>query len=295
MFQGIITALITPFKSGGLDEQAYSRLVEWQIAEGIQGLVPVGTTGESPTLSHEEHERVIALCVEATAKRVPVIAGTGSNNTQEAIALTKKAKALGADAALMVTPYYNKPTAEGLYQHFKAVHDAVELPIILYNIPGRAVVGMDDALLTRLAALPRIVGVKDATGDLARVSTLRAMAGEEFCQLSGEDMTSLAFLAAGGKGCISVSSNIAPKLYRQMMDAWFAGQPVKALELHDQLVALHGVLFCETNPGPVKYAASLMGLCEPSLRLPMVQPSEANQAKIRAVIEGMGLSQKKAA
>jgi len=235
---------------------------------------------------------VIALCVEAAKGRTKVIAGTGSNSTEEAIALTRQAKKLGADAALMVTPYYNKPTPEGLYQHFKAVHDAVDLPIILYNIPGRAVVNMDDALIARLAALPRIVGVKDATGDLARVSTLRAKLGAAFTQLSGEDITVLGFLAQGGVGCISVTSNIAPKPYVAMMRAWAAGKPAEALRLHDSLVPLHSTLFCETNPGPVKYAAHLLGLCTSDMRLPMVPPAEAAQDKIKAALLQVGLMEK---
>jgi 4-hydroxy-tetrahydrodipicolinate synthase len=233
--------------------------------------------------------------VEAAKGRCKVIAGTGSNSTEEAIALTQQAQKMKADGALMVTPYYNKPTPEGLYQHFKAVHDATDIPIILYNIPGRAVVNMDDALIVRLSALPRIVGVKDATGDLARVSTLRAKLGDSFTQLSGEDITVLGFLAQGGKGCISVTSNIAPKAYVAMMRAWEASKPAEALRLHDALVPLHSTLFCETNPGPVKYAAHLLGFCAEEMRLPMVPPAPANREKIRAALAEVGLLEKAAA
>src|SRR6476661_309493 len=252
-FQGSITALITPFKDGEVDAKAFQRLVEWQIDQGTHGLVPVGTTGESPTLTHEEHKQVIELCIEAASGRVPVIAGTGSNSTSEAIALTRFAKKAGADGALVVTPYYNKPTQEGLYLHFKAINDAADIPIVIYNIPGRSVVDMSVETMTRLAKLPNVVGVKDATANMARVSQQRAALGAEFVQLSGEDATALGFMAHGGQGCISVTANIAPALCSEFQLACLGGNYKRALELQDQLMPLHDALFVESNPGPVKY------------------------------------------
>lgn len=289
MFKGAITALITPFKEGKIDEDAFQAFVEWQIEQGIDGLVPCGTTGESPTLSHKEHNRVIELCIEAASGRVPVIAGSGSNSTDEAIMMANHAKVVGADAILVVSPYYNKPTQEGLYQHFKAIHDAVEIPMVLYNIPGRSVVDINNDTIARLAELPNVVGIKDAAGDLNRISTLRQRVGNNFCQLSGDDGTALAFNAQGGVGCISVASNIVPKLCVELQNAWAEGKPKKALELHDYLTPLYTALFCETSPGPAKYAASLTGHCLPELRLPLVQPTEASKARIRGVLESMGL------
>jgi len=289
MLQGIFTALATPFKNGRIDEKAYQSLIDWQIREGVHGLVPCGTTGESPTLSHEEHNRVVELCVEAAGKRVPVMAGTGSNSTDEAIQFTLHAKKAGASAVLLVAPYYNKPTQEGLYQHFKAIHDAVDIPMIVYNIPGRSVVNITDDTMARLAKLRNIVGIKDATGDLARVSTLRHKVGEKFIQFSGEDMTAVGFNAMGGRGCISVTSNIAPKLCAEVQNATLAGDYKKATELHDKLIPLHSVMFCETSPAPVKYALSLMGKCDVSLRLPMIEPSAENKAKIEAAMKAAGL------
>lgn len=289
MFKGAITALITPFKEGRVDEEAFQSLVEWQIEQGIDGLVPCGTTGESPTLSHKEHNRVIELCIEAVDGRVPVIAGSGSNSTDEAIMMANHAKIVGAEGILVVSPYYNKPTQEGLYQHFKAIHDEVEIPMVLYNIPGRSVVNMTDDTIARLAELPNIVGIKDAAGDLNRISTLRAKVGHEFVQLSGDDGTSLAFNAQGGVGCISVASNIVPKLCVEMHKVWEDGNAKKALELHDYLTPLYSALFCESSPGPVKYAASLMGFCLPDLRLPLVQPSDGSKAQIREVLKKMNL------
>lgn len=289
MFKGAITALITPFKDGKIDEDAFQALIDWQIGQGIDGLVPCGTTGESPTLSHKEHNRVIELCIESAGGRVPVIAGSGSNSTEEAIMMASHAKIVGADAILVVSPYYNKPTQEGLYQHFKAIHDAVDIPMVIYNIPGRSVVDINNDTTARLSELRNVVGIKDAAGDLNRISTLRAKIGHEFCQLSGDDGTALAFNAQGGVGCISVASNIVPKLCVELQDAWANGNAAKALELHDYLTPLYSALFCETSPGPVKYAASLMGHCLPDLRLPLVQPSDASKARIRSVIEGMGL------
>lgn len=289
MFKGSITALITPFRNGVVDEAAFQSLVEWQIAEGTDGLVPCGTTGESPTLSHEEHNRVVSMCVEAAAGRVPVIAGAGSNSTNEAILLAKHAKESGATAALSVTPYYNKPTQEGLYLHFKAIHDAVDIPIIIYNIPGRSVIDMSVETMARLAKLPNIVGVKDATNDLVRPVRTRLAAGPDFCQLSGEDATAVAFLANGGVGCISVTSNVAPGLCAALQDAWIAGDLAKVFVLRDRLAPLHDALFCETNPVPVKYAASLLGKCAPDARLPLAPISEAGKKRVEEAMKGAGL------
>jgi 4-hydroxy-tetrahydrodipicolinate synthase len=289
MFKGSIVALITPFKDGKVDEKAFQAFVEWQIAQGTQGLVPCGTTGESPTLSHEEHMRVVELCVEAAAGRVPVIAGTGSNSTAEAVALTRHAKEAGADAALVVTPYYNKPSQEGLYQHYKAIHDAVELPIVIYNIPGRCVVDMSVATMARLAKLPNIVGVKDATADLTRPLRTRLEIGPDFCQLSGEDATITAFLAQGGHGCISVTANIAPAQCAALHRAWQAGDLATVERLRDQLMPLHNAMFVETSPGPVKYAASLLGLCSEELRLPLVPVTDGTRATMRDAMVKAGV------
>lgn len=290
MFKGSFTALITPFTDGGIDEAAYQSFVEWQISEGTHGLVPCGTTGESPTLSHDEHNRVVELCVEvAKAKKVPVIAGAGSNSTAEAISLAGHAKKAGADAILVVTPYYNKPTQEGLFQHFKAIHDSVDIPIVIYNIPGRCVIDMSVETMARLAKLPNIVGVKDATNDLGRPIKTRALCGDKFAQLSGEDGTAVAFLAHGGHGCISVTSNIAPKLCAQLHNAWMAGDFATVSALRDKLAPLHDSMFCETNPAPVKYAASLLGKCNGKLRLPLVEISDASKDKVRAAMQAAGL------
>jgi 4-hydroxy-tetrahydrodipicolinate synthase len=289
MFRGSITALITPFKNGDVDEKAFQSLVDWQIGQGTHGLVPCGTTGESPTLSHEEHNRVVTLCVEATAGRVPVIAGTGSNSTDEAIMLTRHAKEVGAAAALVVTPYYNKPTQEGMYRHFKAIHDAVDLPIIIYNIPGRSVVDMSIATMARLAELPNIIGVKDATADLARPLRTRLAIGRDFCQLSGEDATAVPFLAQGGVGCISVTANIAPKPCARLHDAWQAADAKTVMEINERLLPVHDAMFVETSPGPVKYAASLLGLCSDEMRLPMCEVSDQTKARVKAAMTGAGL------
>ncbi len=289
MFKGSIVALITPFKDGKVDEKAFQAFVEWQIAQGTQGLVPCGTTGESPTLSHEEHMRVVELCVEAAAGRVPVISGTRSNSTAEAVALTRHAKEAGADAALVVTPYYNKPSQEGLYQHYKAIHDAVELPIVIYNIPGRCVVDMSVATMARLAKLPNIVGVKDATADLTRPLRTRLEIGPDFCQLSGEDATITAFLAQGGHGCISVTANIAPAQCAALHRAWQAGDLATVERLRDQLMPLHNAMFVETSPGPVKYAASLLGLCSEELRLPLVPVTDGTRATMRDAMVKAGV------
>lgn len=289
MFKGSITALITPFRNGKFDEAAYSRFVEWQIIEGTHGLVPVGTTGESPTLDFDEHKRVISLTVDVAKKRVPVIAGTGSNSTDEAIELSQYAEKAGADAVLIVTPYYNKPTQEGLYQHYKAINDAISIPIIIYNIPGRSIVDMSVATMARLFELKNIAGVKDATANLARPSQTRAALGPTFCQLSGEDATALGFMAHGGAGCISVASNVAPRLCAEFQNACMAGDFKKALTLQDRLMPLHEVLFIETNPGPVKYAVSRLGFGTPDMRLPMWPISEASRNAIDTVLDQLGL------
>ena len=280
-FQGSITALITPFKNGEVDAKAFQRLVEWQIDQGTHGLVPVGTTGESPTLTHEEHKQVIELCIEAAAGRVPVIAGTGSNSTSEAIALTRFAKEAGADGALVVTPYYNKPTQEGLYLHYKAINDAVDIPIIIYNIPGRSIVDMSVETMARLFKLPNIAGLKDATANMARVSQQRAAMGTEFVQLSGEDATALGFNAHGGQGCISVTANIAPALCSEFQLACLGSNFKRALEIQDRLMPLHDALFVESNPGPVKYAAEKLGLCSAETRLPLAPLAPALQGQGR--------------
>lgn len=289
MLKGSLVALITPFKGDAVDEKAFQKFVDWQIKQGTHGLIPVGTTGESPTLSHDEHHRVIDLCVEAAGGRVPVVAGTGSNSTDEAISLTKHAKKAGADAALVVTPYYNKPTQEGLYRHYKAIADAVDLPIIIYNIPGRCVVDMSVDTMAQLAKHPNIVGVKDATNDLARPLKTRLAIGPKFCQLSGEDATIGAFLGQGGHGCISVTGNVAPKLCSQMHVAWQKGDLKRFAALRDRLMPLHDALFVETSPAPVKYAASLLGRSSPDVRLPLVAATPAAQARVRKAMEQVGL------
>jgi len=289
MFQGSICALITPFRDGALDENAYRDLVNWHIEEGTEGLVPCGTTGESPTLSHEEHMRVVELCIETAAGQVPVIAGTGSNSTDEAVMLTRHAKDAGADGALVVTPYYNKPTQEGMYRHFKALNDAVDIPIIIYNIPSRSVVDMSVETMARLAELPNIAGVKDATNDVSRATLQKMAAGEDFIQLSGEDGTQLGFLAQGGHGCISVTANIAPGLMAEFHKAWRAGDISRAQSINEKLMPLHKDLFCETNPGPVKYAASLLGKCTEDVRLPVCPISDDSRKKVEAAMRAAGL------
>ncbi len=290
MFKGSIPALITPMRDGKVDEDAYRNLVDWQIKQGSHGVVPVGTTGESPTLSHEEHKRVIEICVEVAAGRVPVIAGTGSNNTAEAVDFTKHAKEVGANGALVVTPYYNKPTQEGLYQHFKALNDCADIPIIIYNIPGRSIVDMSVETMARLFELPNIAGVKDATADLARVSKQRQAMGPEFIQLSGEDATALGFNAHGGQGCISVTANVAPALCAEFQEACLSGDYATALGIQDRLMPLHEALFAETSPSPVKYAASVLGLCSEETRLPMVPISAMTREKVNAALVHAGLT-----
>ena len=295
MFKGSFTALITPFKDGKVDDDAFRRIVEWQIGEGAHGLVPVGTTGESPTLSHEEHRHVIELCIATAAGRVPVIAGTGSNSTAEAVDFTQHAESAGADGALVVAPYYNKPTQEGLYQHYKAINDNAGIPIIIYNIPGRSVVDISVDTMARLFELPNIAGVKDATADLARVSQQRAAMGPDFNQLSGEDATALGFMAHGGHGCISVTANIAPGLCGAFQDACLAGNYDKALEIQDRLMPVHDALFVEANPVPVKYAASRLGLCAPDARLPLASMSQASCKLVDDALEKAGLRELEAA
>ncbi|MDD5585866.1 MAG: 4-hydroxy-tetrahydrodipicolinate synthase [Alphaproteobacteria bacterium] len=283
---GSITALITPFKNGEVDGKAFQDFVQWQIVEGTHGLVPCGTTGEAPTLFDEEDGNVIRMCVEVAKGKVPVIAGCGTNNTAHAIHLTQAAEKLGADAALHVAPYYNKPTQEGLYQHYKAIHDSTGLPIIVYNIPGRSVVNMTPETMARLAQLPRIAGVKDATGDLSRPVKTRKLCGPDFIQLSGNDETAIAFLAQGGTGCISVVSNIAPALCARMQDAWRKGDIAAAQKINEQLAPLVEALFVETSPSPVKFAASLLGKCRNELRLPMVPVSKATEKLVREAMAG---------
>ncbi len=289
MFKGIYTALITPFANGKVDEKAFQAFVEWQISEGVHGLVPCGTTGESPTLTYDEHKRVIELTIEVAKGRVPVMAGTGSNSTEEAIMFTSHAKKAGADCALVVAPYYNKPTQEGLYQHFKAINDAVDLPLFIYNIPGRSVVNIADETLVRLSALPNIVGVKDATGDLTRPLMLRAKGGKKLQMFSGEDMTAVAFNVSGGQGCISVVSNVMPKQAAAVQNASLKGEHAKALELLEPMVPLIDALFAETSPAPVKYALSLMGKANADLRLPLVLPREETRAKLQNLLRSLNL------
>jgi 4-hydroxy-tetrahydrodipicolinate synthase len=289
MFKGSFVALITPFRDGKVDESAFQELVSWQVGQGSHGLVPCGTTGESPALADDEHRRVVALCVEVAKGRVPVIAGTGSNSTHHTIELTRQAKAAGADAALIVCPYYNKPTQEGLYQHFKAVHDAVDLPIVIYNIPGRSAVDMTNATMARLAELPNIVGVKDATNDLARPLRMRVEIGGEFAMLSGEDATAVAYLAQGGDGCISVTANLAPRLLAEMHEAWQRGEIAIVRRINERLIPLHDALFAETSPAPVKFAASLLGKCDGTVRLPLCQIMPQTQARVAEAMRGAGL------
>jgi 4-hydroxy-tetrahydrodipicolinate synthase len=284
-----MTALITPIKDGIVDEVSYRSFVEWQINEGTDALIPCGTTGESPTLNHKEHMLVTELCIEVAAGRVPVIAGTGSNSTSEAVELTIHAKEAGATAALVVTPYYNKPTPEGQYLHFKSICDSTDLPIIIYNIPGRSVIDMSVETMTRLAKLPNIIGVKDATSDLARPIATRLSINKDFCQLSGEDATIVPFLAAGGVGCISVTANIAPRMCSNLHKAWQTGDITTVMDLQDRLMPLHTSMFCETSPGPVKYAASLLGKCTAEARLPICEISEASKKIVKEAMANAGL------
>ncbi len=289
MFKGSFTALITPFRDNAVDEEAFARICDWQINEGTHGLVPVGTTGESPTLNHDEHKRVVELAIRTAAGRVPVIAGAGSNSTAEAVDFARHAESAGASGLLVVTPYYNKPTQEGLYQHFKAVNDAVGIPIIIYNIPGRSVVDMSVATMARLYELKNIAGVKDATANMARVSQQRAAMGPDFIQLSGEDATALGFMAHGGHGCISVTSNVAPRLCAEFQNACLAGDYATALSLQDRLMPLHENLFLETNPSPAKYALWRLGFCEADARLPLVPLQDATKQAVEQAMIKAGL------
>ncbi|MFQ2473386.1 4-hydroxy-tetrahydrodipicolinate synthase [Aeromonas caviae] len=289
MFQGSIVALITPFRQGQLDEAALARLVEWHIEQGTHGIVPVGTTGESPTLTHDEHCRVVELVVKLVAGRIPVIAGAGSNNPVEAIEYTRYAEQMGADATLHVAGYYNRPNQEGLYHHFKAVHDATTKPIIVYNIPPRAIVDVQPATLARLAELPRIAGVKDATGDLVRPWVERHLIKKPFAWLSGEDATAVAYNIGGGQGCISVTANVAPKLVAEVQNLALAGEWQAARELQDKLIPLHQAMFAEPSPAGAKYAVSLLGLCSEECRLPVMPLSEATRERIRSAMQALNL------
>ena len=289
MLQGSMPALITPFKNGAVDLEGLKALVAWHIAEGSHGLVPVGTTGESPTLSHEEHEAVVSAVVEAAAGRIPIVAGAGSNNTAESLRFMHHAKDVGASAALVVTPYYNKPTQEGLIAHFKTLHDSCDLPIVIYNIPGRSVVDMSPETMGELAKLPRIIGVKDATGDLARVCEQRITCGPDFLQISGEDATAHGFNAQGGIGCISVTANVAPALCAQLQDACLAGDYAAALTIQDRLMPLHQAIFTEPGLVGAKYGLSLLGRCEDSVRLPLTPLSDVTKALIKQAMQHAGL------
>ena len=289
-FAGSCTALVTPFKNGAVDADSFCKLVDFQIDNGTAGLVPVGTTGESPTLSHEEHDLVVELCIKQAAGRVPVIAGAGSNSTAEAVRLAEHAATAGADAVLIVSPYYNKPTQAGLYAHFAAVAAAVDVPVIVYDIPGRSIVRVNDDTLARLASdFANISGIKDATADLIRPTAVQNLLGNDFTQLSGEDATALPYLAAGGHGCISVTANIAPKLLSEMHAAWWAGDIKTAQTIHQKLLPLHDAMFCEASPGPVKYAASLLGICAAETRLPLCEIADSSKVQVKAGLVSAGL------
>ena len=289
-FAGSCTALVTPFKNGAVDADSFCKLVDFQIDNGTAGLVPVGTTGESPTLSHEEHDLVVELCIKQAAGRVPVIAGAGSNSTAEAVRLAEHAATAGADAVLIVSPYYNKPTQAGLYAHFAAVAAAVDVPVIVYDIPGRSIVRVNDDTLARLASdFANISGIKDATADLVRPTAVQNLLGNDFTQLSGEDATALPYLAAGGHGCISVTANIAPKSLSEMHAAWWAGDIKTAQTIHQKLLPLHNAMFCEASPGPVKYAASLLGICAAETRLPLCEIADSSKAQVKAGLVSAGL------
>jgi 4-hydroxy-tetrahydrodipicolinate synthase len=289
MFKGSFVALLTPFRNGGIDETAFQEFVAWQLGQGTHGFVPTGTTGEAPTLAHDEQARVIALCAEVANGKVPVVAGTGTNSTAHTIELTRMAKKAGATAALVVCPYYNKPTQEGLYQHFRAVHDAVDMPIVIYNIPGRTNVDMSNATMARLAKLPNIVGVKDATNDLARPLKMRVEIDGDFSLMSGEDATAVAYLAQGGDGCISVTANVAPRLCAEMHEAWQQGAVATVRRINERLIPLHDALFVETSPAPVKYAASLLGKCEPAVRQPLCEIMPQTRERVAAAMRAAGI------
>ena len=288
MFKGSFVALITPFKDGKVDETAFRSFIEWQITEGSDGLVPCGTTGESPTLSHEEHQKVTEICIEVTDGRIPVIAGAGSNSTEEAISLAQHAKTAGADAVLVVTPYYNKPTQAGLFAHYKAINDNAKIPIIIYNIPGRSIIDMSVETMAELSNLDYIVGVKDATAQLDRPILTTLACGKDFCQLSGEDGTAIPHLAAGGHGCISVTGNILPRQCSEMQKAWAEGNVKKAMELQELLMPVHAAMFCETSPGPVKYAAELLGLFSSEARLPITEIADDSKIAVKEALKKVG-------
>ncbi len=290
LFKGVFTALVTPFRDGALDEDAFVRLVERQVAAGVHGLVPVGTTGETATLTHDEHRRVVELCISTAAGRIPVIAGCGSNCTAEAIELVRHAKTVGADAALVVTPYYNRPSQAGLYAHYAALNDAVQLPLVVYNVPSRTAGDISNETLARLAKLPNIVGVKDATGDLVRASLMRLTCGEDFVMLSGDDPTALGYIAHGGHGCISVTSNVAPQACVAFMDAALAADFAMALSWQDRLVRLHKALFADASPSPTKFALSELGLCTPDVRLPITPCAEATRPLVREAMAEAGVT-----
>lgn len=290
MFSGSMPALITPFENGQFAENIFRKFINWQIEQGSTGVVPCGTTGESPTLSHDEHRRVVEVCIDEVSGRVPVLAGCGSNSTDEAIGLTRHAEEAGATGALIVTPYYNKPSQEGMFQHFKAINDAINIPMIIYNIPSRSIVDMSVQTMTRcFRELDNVIGVKDATGNLARVPLQRMDSGKDFIQLSGEDQTALAFNVHGGVGCISVTANVAPKLLSDFQNACAHGDYGQALLLQDKLTDLHDSMFIEPSPGPVKYAASLLGLCDTEMRLPLTAISEETKKTVRAAMIKAGL------
>lgn len=289
-FTGSYTALITPFSNGHVDEAAFRKLVDFQIENGTHGLVPVGTTGESPTLSHEEHDRVVELCIEQAAGRVPIIAGAGSNSTAEAVRLARHAADAGADGVLIVSPYYNKPTQEGLFCHFTAVAEAVDVAVIVYDIPGRSIVRVaDDTLVRMTEACPNIVGIKDATTEVGRPPRIRNLLGTGFAQLSGEDATTLPYLGGGGHGAISVTSNIAPRQMADMHNAWQAGDIATAQQINDRMIDLHDAMFCEASPGPVKYAAELLGICSADTRLPLCEIADSSKAKVESALRSAGL------
>ena len=289
MFKGSFVALATPFVNGKVDDDAFQSFVDWQVNEGTHGLVPCGTTGESPTLTHPEHKHVTELCIKAAAGRVPVLAGAGSNSTSEAVDLAKHAESTGADAILVVTPYYNKPTQNGLFAHYEAINNAVGLPIIVYNIPGRSVINIELDTMKRIADLSNVAGVKDATADLSVPQQVINLIGTDFAQMTGEDATALPFLAAGGQGCISVSANIAPALCAAQHNLWNAGDIAGAQAVQQKLSPLHSSMFCESSPGPVKYAAKLMGLFSDEMRLPMVEISDSSKAQVEAALRELGL------
>jgi 4-hydroxy-tetrahydrodipicolinate synthase len=289
LFRGVLPALVTPFRDGEVDEEVFVRLVERQIDGGVHGLVPVGTTGETATLSHDEHRRVVELCVKTAAGRVPVIAGAGSNSTDEAIELVRHAKTVGADAALVVTPYYNRPSQQGLYAHYEAINDAVEMPVIIYNVPSRTGVDISNETLAKLAKLPNMVGIKDATGDLGRASIQRLTCGEDWVMLSGDDPTALGYMAHGGHGCISVTANVAPEQCSAFFNDAMAGQWQGALYGQDRLIRLHKALFTDASPSPTKFALTHLGLCSEEARLPIVPCSEAARAEVIAAMRDAGI------